>query len=309
MRVDRLEDLVIFTRAAKLGSLSAAARDLGLSAAVVSKRLIHLEQRLGVRLVNRTTRSLSLTDEGAGYYDQCVRLLAQMEEAETAVTQGHAQPVGTLRATIPASFGRLHIAPLLPAFMQRYPSLRLHLHLSDGTVDLVEDGYDVAVRISDLKDSTLVARPLATDRRVVVASPEYLARHGAPRTPADLAQHNCLLFANPLPQDHWRFVGPDGGEHRVQVAGNLETNNCEALRETVLAGVGIALRPTWDVGRDVRSGAVRVLLPGYTPHSVAIQAVYPSRRHLSAKVRVFVEFLRAQFGAQPYWDAGVERAA
>ncbi len=302
MLVENITDLLIFAHVVKQGSLSAAGRELGFSTAVVSKRLQRLEEQLGIRLVNRSTRRLGVTEEGARYHEYCVRVLAELEEAEALITKGSRQPKGTLRVTVPAAFGRLHIAPLVPRFLRRYPELRLSLHLSDGIVDIIDDGYDVAVRIGEMKDSNLVARRLGVDHRFVVATPSYLAQHGAPCCPEDLLQHNALLFANPSPLDQWQFVDGEGAAHSVKVSGNFETNNCEALREAIMADLGVALRPTWDVWRDIQRGSLSVLLPDYTPPSFTIQAVYPSRRHLSQKVRVFIDLLQEVFGDTPYWE-------
>jgi DNA-binding transcriptional LysR family regulator len=302
MAARNLDDLLIFTRVVKEGSMAAAGRGLGFSSAVVSKRIQRLEDDVGVRLIHRSTRKLSLTDEGALFHDYCVRILAELEEAETLISQGSRQPSGTLRVTVPAAFGRQHIAPLVPEFLGRYPNVRLALHLSDQHVDLIEEGYDLAVRIGELRDSNLVVSPLGIDKRVLVASPGYIARHGQPTCPEELHAHNALLFANPTPMDAWNFIDPQGKAHAVRVQGNFETNNCDALREAILAGLGIALRPAWDVWRDLRQGGMVALLPDYTHPSFPIQALYPSRRHLSQKVRLFIDMLRERFGDTPYWE-------
>ncbi len=303
MGARNLDDLMIFTRVVKEGSLAAAGRELGLSGAVVSKRIQRLEEGLGVRLLQRSTRKLSLTDEGRLYHEYCLRILAELEEAETLIAGDNREPSGRLRVTVPAAFGRLHVAPLAADFLARYPKVRLALHLSDQQIDLIEEGYDLAVRIGDLGDSSLIAKPLCIDRRVLVAAPAYIARHGAPRTPEELGRHKALLFANPNPMDLWNFVDAQGKEHWAKVSGNFETNNCDALRETILAGQGIALRPRWDVWQDLRAGRMVALLPDYTHPAVPIQALYPSRRHLSRKVGVFIEMLHERFGDIPYWEA------
>jgi DNA-binding transcriptional LysR family regulator len=194
MLIENISDLMVFTRAVKGGSLSAAARELGMSLAVASKRLQRLEDQLGVRLLNRSTRQLSLTDEGAEYYHYCVRILAELEEGEELVTRGSKEPKGTLKVTVPAAFGRLHVAPLVPDFLARYPAVKLNLHLSDSLVDIIDQGYDLAIRIGELKDSSLVAKSIGVDRRVVVATPSYLARHGAPRTPLELVTGTMPCF-------------------------------------------------------------------------------------------------------------------
>ena len=297
---DALQEITIFARVVGTGSLSAAARDLGLSPALVSRRLAALEARLGVRLVNRTTRSLHLTDEGAAYYETCTRVISEIEEADAAVSAGRADPRGILRVALPASFGNQHVAPLIPKFIERYPDVQLALSLSDRAVNVVEEGFDLAIRIADLADSSLAARRLAPNRRVVCASPAYLKRHGEPRRPEDLAQHNCLATDFSM---NWDYRGPDGRPGSVRVNGRYACDNWEVLREWALAGLGVALKSTWDVRRHLEDGSLVSLLPGYTFASdVAIYAVYPHRRHLPAKTRAFIEFLAESFGPEPYWD-------
>jgi DNA-binding transcriptional LysR family regulator len=305
MSARHLSDLLIFTRVVKEGSLAAAGRELGFSSAVVSKRLQRLEEGIGVRLINRSTRKLSLTDEGKLYCEYCIRILAELDEAETLIAGGSREPSGTLRVTVPAAFGRQHIAPLVPEFLSRYPKVRLSLHLSDQRVDLIEEGYDLAVRIGELRDSNLIVRQLGVDRRVLVASPAYIAQHGEPNHPEDLRSHNALLFANPGPLDFWNFIDAQGKEHWVKVSGNFETNNCDALRAIILAGLGVALRPLWDVWQDIRMGRMVALLPDHTHPSFPIQALYPNRRYLSQKVRAFIDMLCERFGNIPYWESDV----
>jgi DNA-binding transcriptional LysR family regulator len=299
--VAALDEMAVFVRVVATGSLSAAARELSLSPAMISRRLAALETRLGVRLVNRTTRSLHLTDEGASYYDSCTRVLAEIEQADAEVSAARQEPQGTLRVALPASFGNQYVAPLVPQFAARYPAVQLALSLSDRNVNLVEEGFDLAIRIASLADSSLAARKLAPNRRVVCASPAYLERHGSPRTPQDLAAHNCLLagdFAGA-----WEYKGPDGKPGTVRVNGRYVCDNWEVLREWALAGLGIALKSTWDVRRHLEDGSLVSLLPGYSFHGdVAIYALYPHRRHLPAKTRAFIDFLAASFGPEPYWD-------
>jgi DNA-binding transcriptional LysR family regulator len=298
---DALQEMSVFSKVVTSGSLSAAGRELSLSPAVISRRLAALEARLGVRLINRTTRSLSLTVEGTRYYDACTRLLGEIAEADAEVSAGRVEPQGALKVALPASFGHQHVAPLVPRFAARYPKVQLALSLSDRTVDVMAEGFDVAVCIADLHDSSLAARKLAPNRRVVCASPAYLAAHGTPRSPAELASHNCLItreFAST-----WDYKAPDGRAGSVRVQGRYVCDNWEVLREWALAGLGIALKSTWDVHRHLADGSLVPLLPGYIFHSdVAIYAVYPHRRLLPAKTRVFIEFLAQSFGPQPYWD-------
>ncbi len=294
----------IFVRIVATGSLSAAAREFGLSTAVVSRRLAALEARLGARLLNRTTRRLRLTDEGAAYHEACSRILAEVEEADSAVAAGRAEPRGSLRVALPASFGHQHIAPLIPQFADRYPKIQLALSLSDRTVNLIDEGFDLAIRIAELEDSALAARKLAPNRRVVCASPDYLRRHGTPRKPEDLASHNFLVAS----WDHdfsmsLDYKGPEGQPGAVRVSGHYACDNWEVLREWALAGLGVALKSTWDVRRHLEDGSLVALCPGYNFDSeVAIYAVYPHRRHLPAKTRAFIEFLAESFGPEPYWD-------
>jgi DNA-binding transcriptional LysR family regulator len=297
----------VFARVVGAGSLSAAARELGLSPALVSRNLAALEARLGVRLINRTTRSLHLTDEGASYYEACSRLLAEIDEADAAVAAGRVEPQGVLRVALPASFGHLHVAPRIPEFAARYPKVRLALSLSDRSVSVIEEGFDIAVRIAELEDSSLAARRLAPNRRVVCASPEYLERHGTPRLPEDLVHHNCLT-TNDFAMT-WDYKDPRGKPGAARVSGRYACDNWEVLREWALAGLGIALKSTWDVYRHLQDGSLVPLFPGYSFHSdVAIYAVYPHRRHLPAKTRVFIEFLAASFGPEPYWDRAARAA-
>jgi DNA-binding transcriptional LysR family regulator len=298
---DSLAEMAVFSRVVTAGSLSAAARELGLSPAVISRRLAALESRLGVRLINRTTRSLHLTDEGANYYDNCARLLSEIEEADAAVSAGRVEPQGPLKVALPASFGHQHIAPLIPHFASRFPKVQLALSLSDRNVNLIEEGFDLAIRIADLADSSLAARKLAPNRRVVCASPDYLRRHGMPRTPQDLAGHNCLT-TNDFAMN-WEYKGPGGEPGIVRVSGRYACDNWEVLREWALAGLGVALKSTWDVRPQLEDGSLVSLCPGYTfDTDVAIYAVYPHRRLLPAKTRAFIEFLADSFGPEPYWD-------
>ena len=303
---DSLYEMSVFSKIVASGSLSAAARDLGVSTAVVSRRLAALEARLGVRLVNRTTRRLALTDEGATYHEACARILGEVEDADAAAAAKRVEPQGLLKVALPASFGHKHIAPLVPPFAARYPKVQLAFSLSDRTVNVIEEGYDLAIRIGELEDSSLAARKLAPNRRVVCASPGYLSRHPAPRTPDDLQRHNCLT-TNDL-QMNWEYRGPDGKRGAVRVSGHYACDNWEVLREWAMAGLGVALKSTWDVRRQLEEGTLVPLLPGYDfSTDVAIYAVYPHRRYLPAKTRVFIDYLAESFGPEPYWDQPVSK--
>jgi len=303
---DALQEMAVFAKVVAGGSLSAAARELGTSPAMVSRRLAALESRLGVRLVNRTTRTLNLTVEGSRYYEACTRVLADIQEADAEVAAGRVEPRGELKVALPASFGHQHVAPLVPKFAERYPKVELALSLSDRSVNVMDEGFDVAVCIADLRDSSLAARRLAPNRRVVCASPAYLAAHGTPRTPEDLAKHNCLVVTDF--NANWEYKTRDGRSTSVRVQGRYACDNWEVLRQWALAGLGIALKSTWDVYRQLEEGSLVVVLPDYVFHSdVAIYAVYPHRRFLPAKTRVFIEFLAESFGPDPFWDRAAPR--
>lgn len=303
--MDRLDDIALFLRVLDLGSISAAARSLDLSVALASQRLKRLERQLGVRLLHRTTRRLHPTAEGVALAERGRPLVDALESLAGELRRGGAEVSGTLRMTAPASFGRQYLSPLLPSFLSRYPNVRISLDLSDLKMDLVSAGYDLAVRIGTLEDSNLVARRIAANRRVLCASPDYLARHGTPRTPEDLARHECLvLVGSQGRQDTWRVNGPDGREIAVRVSGRFECNFGEALRDAALGGFGIALHSTWHVGEDLRSGRLRQVLPAYAIAESAIHAVMPQRHLMPPRVRAFVDFLGEQFAAPPWERRG-----
>lgn len=297
--MNNLGDLEIFARVVSAGSMSAAGRELGLSPAVVSKRLRRLEDRLGTRLMQRTTRQISLTEAGQGFYERVVAILAGIEEAEAFVSRRSALARGVLKVSAPTSFGRMHIAPHINAFMQANPDLGVNLSLHDEFVDIVGDGYDLAIRIAELSDSSLVARKLAPVRRILVAAPGYIDRNGNPDNFEDLERHVCL---SPHNNDPWKLEGP-GGPMIHRPTGPLQTNSSEVVREAVIGGVGIALRSTWDIGAELSDGRLVQVLPAYEgSRNVAIHAVYASRRFLPAKVRVFIDYLADLYGPVPYWD-------
>jgi DNA-binding transcriptional LysR family regulator len=299
--MDRLAELDIFARVVTAGSMSAAGRELGLSPPVVSKRIRSLEERLGTRLLQRTTRQLALTESGKGFYERVVAILASVDEAEAWVSRRSAAARGVLRISAPTSFGRMHVAPHLVEFLKQYPDITIDLSLSDAFVDVVAEGYDLAIRIADLADSSLVAKRLAPNHRVLCATSDYLAMNGAPATLTDLSRHKLLVHNT----DHWRLESLEGAA-TVKVESAIRTNSSEVIREAVLAGVGIALRSTWDVGPEIDNGSVQIVLPQWHASArVGVYAVYPSRRHLAHKVRVFMDFLGERFGQPPYWDKGL----
>jgi DNA-binding transcriptional LysR family regulator len=302
--MDNLARMAVFAKVAETKSFSAAAERLGISKSAVSKQVTRLEQSLKARLINRTTRRLSLTEVGAAFYEHCSRMLAEAEAAELAVSQLYAEPRGVLRLTAPAAFGHLHIAPAMPDFLGRYPRLSVQLVLNDRVVDLVEESYDVALRMTSAPASSVVARRLAPIRWVVCASPQYLKHHRAPRAPKELAEHNCLFPSFLEPSREWCFKS-ETGDVSVRVTGNFTVSNSEALREAALGGLGVALLPTFAIGRDIQEGTLKALLPGYVPYGFFgshVYAVYLPTRYLSPKVRAFVDFFVARFGPEPYWD-------
>jgi DNA-binding transcriptional LysR family regulator len=295
-----LLDYEIFTRVIKAGSLSAAARELHSTPAMISKRLTRLEDRLGVKLLHRTTRRLTPTDVGQSFYERVLAVLAAVEDAESLATIDNDRPRGLLRVSLPTSFGRLHVAPKLKAFLDTYPDLRLMVDLDDEYVDLAAGTFDVAVRIGTLPDSTLIARRIAPNRRVLCASPEYLEKFGTPRELADL-DHHRLLAAEP--QTAWRFEAPNGTVTYKPLS-SLQTNSSELVREAVVSGLGIAFRSTWDVASELKVGTLKRVLPLlHGASDVNIYAVYAGRRLVPPKVRAFVDYFAAAFGPDlPYWD-------
>jgi DNA-binding transcriptional LysR family regulator len=303
--MDRLSGMAVFVRVVEEESFSAAARVLGISKSAVSKQVAGLEERLGARLLNRTTRRLALTDAGTAFFERAQRILNDAEEAEAAVSQLSAAPRGVLRVNAPVTFGVQHLGPLLPALMAAYPELAIDLVLNDRFVDLVEEGFDVAVRIGRLSDSSLIARRLAPVRRLLVASPAYIAAHGAPERPEDLRDHACLLYTYLLRGDAWSLTGPDGRAAEVRVTGRLRANNGDVLRSALLGGMGIAYTPSFIVGQDLADGHLVRVLPGWEDTTAAVYAVYPHARLVPPKVRAFVDFLADHFTGSPAWDAGV----
>lgn len=300
--MDRLAAMEAFARVAEARSFSEAARRLRSSKSVISRHVAALEAELGARLFHRTTRSLTLTEVGRAYYDRVGRILADIDEANQSVTVLQAAPRGRLRVNAPMSFGFLHLAPAVPDFLARYPEVEVEMTMNDRYVDLVDEGFDVAVRIGRLGDSSLVARKLAPIRRAVCASPAYFDAHGVPETPTDLIRHSCLCYSNVAATDEWRFSSPDGRPWPVEVKGRLRANNGDALRVAALAGAGLTYTPTFIIGRDLQAGSLVAVLGEFVPQDTAVHAVYPHSRHLSPKVRAFVDFLAERFGPRPYWD-------
>ena len=299
--MNRLSAIESFVKVAELKSFSGAAARLNTSKSVVSRHVTALEGELGLRLFHRTTRALTLTEAGRGYFERVSQILIDLEEAEQSVTHLQVVPRGRLKITAPMSFGFLHLAPALPDFLTAYPELDVDVTMSDRFADLVEDGFDVAVRIGALTESSLIARKLAPIRLVICASPQYLEAHGTPRIQEDLREHQCLCNSN-ASGNEWRFTMPDGKPVMVAVDGRITMNNGDALRVAALNHLGLISLPTFIVGRDLQAGTLISVLEDYVPQTLALHAVYSHARHLSPKVRAFIDFLASRFGPRPYWD-------
>lgn len=297
-----IADLEIFARVVTAGSMSAAGRELDLSPAVVSKRISHLETRLGTRLFHRTTRQLQLTETGRGFYERVVQILATVQEAEAFVSSGHERAGGSLKITAPTGFSRMHIAPYLGKFLKQYPDLSIEIIATDNILDIVREGIDVAIRLSELDDSSMVAKRLAPCRRLFCATPEYLKEHGTPRTLADLSKHKIIVENNTT----WRLQGPEGITS-LRLSGEIKTNSSEIVHQALLASCGIALRATWQVRDELLSQKLVHILPQYREApGVAVYAIYPDKQYIPARLRVFVDFLAGIYGPAPYWDEGLD---
>ena len=300
--MDSLTDIAVFVKVVESGSFTAAAERLSLSKSVVSKYVTRLEDRLGARLLNRTTRRLSLTEAGSVFHERSQLALQEIEEAEAEVSRMQVKPRGILRLNTPMSFGIMHVAPALPDFIRQYPDVSIDMNLDDRKVDVIEEGFDISIRIADLPDSSLVARRLGPCRHAIVASPDYLDRHGTPSTPYELQQHYVITFRYQETAHSWHFRSPDNKTISVPVSGSVQMNNSLALREALLGGIGITRTPTFVVGQDIQDGRLRPILTNYETLEVSIYLVYPQRRHLSPKVRAFIDFLVKRISDTPYWD-------
>lgn len=300
--MDRFLALETFVRVVDRGGFSAAAQDLRISRAMVSRHVQELEARLGARLLHRTTRRVSLTEAGQVYYDRSAHLLADLASADSEVGELHTRPRGLLRINGPVVFGAMHLSAAVADYMAAFPEVKIELTLNDRTVDLVEEGFDLAIRIGRLADSSLIARRLAPCRLVIVASPDYLARRGTPQEPGDLTKHDCIRYMYGEGGDVWHFQGPDG-KLAVRVQGQLRTNNGDAMRIAASRGMGIAVIPSFIVSEELGNGVLVPLLKGWgAAEEIALHAVYPPGRNPSAKLRSFIDFLVPRFGEHPVWD-------
>jgi len=299
--MDRLKQIETFAAVAARGSLTAAAQAEGVAPAIIGRRMDALEARLGVKLLLRTTRRISLTHEGSAFLEDCQRVITDFNNAEASVSEGGVKASGHLRITAPAGFGRRHVAPLVPAFLAMHPDVSLSLNLSDRVVDIVNEGVDVAVRVGDLPDSSLVSVRLADNRRLCVATPAYLQRAGVPQAPADLTRHACLALSSDASQTRgWAFM-VDGEVAHLRPSARLDCSDGQVLHEWCLQGLGIAWRSTWEVQNDLAAGRLVSVLDAFASPPNGIFAVFPSARHMPLRVRLWIDFIKHSFGDPGYW--------
>lgn len=301
--MERLVEMMAFAKVVETRSFSAAAAALKTSKSLVSKQVSNLEAALGVRLLNRTTRRMSLTEIGAAYYEHCSRISQEIDAAAETVTQLQVEPRGVLRITSPVIFASLHLAPALQSFMRRYDEVEIELNATDRPVDIVEEGYDLAIRITDHPAPTMVARRIAPVRWVTCASPAYLEKHGTPGTPQELAQHDCLVYQGiPTLRSGWRYHA-GGKEVSLSIHGKCRVNNSEVLLQLALGGMGIVLFPTYILGQYLRDGRLKQILPDCEANpDMAMHAIYLPNRYMQPKVRAFIDHLMEHFGPEPHWD-------
>jgi DNA-binding transcriptional LysR family regulator len=299
--MDRLKQIESFVAVAAKGSLTAAAHADGVAPAVIGRRIDALEERLGVKLLVRTTRRISLTHEGSAFLEDCQRLLADLANAEASVTAGGVKASGYLRVTAPAGFGRRHVAPIVPKFLAEHPEVSLSLNLSDRVVDIVNEGYDCAVRVGDLPDSSLISVRMADNRRLCVAAPAYLKRAGTPQTPQELMRHQCLTLSSDASQTRgWAFT-VEGALTHLRPSGRLDCTDGQVLHDWCLAGLGIAWRSTWEVESEVKAGVLVTVLDAFAAPPNGIYAVFAHAKHLPLRVRLWIDFLKQTYGDAAYW--------
>lgn len=298
--MSRIPELEVFVEVIEHQSFTDAADSLGVSKSFVSKQISRLEDRLGVRLINRTTRQLHLTDAGAAFFDRAKRIIEDIDEAERSVMQLNTQPRGTLRISAPMSFGLQYLSPVLNDFLREHPELSLDLELSDRNVDLIDEGFDLVVRIGDLVDSSFMARKLAPANLLMVASPAYLAEHGEPQKAHDLSNHECMQYTYQASGTNWRLVSPDGQQISVPIRGRLKANNGNVLLDAARRGVGLAIMPDFLCSEDLANGTLVTVLNSWSIGDRAIWALYPHSRHLSAKVRACVDFMADALDPAPW---------
>jgi len=293
--MDVMQSMEVFRRVAEANSFSAVARETSMSQSTVSKHIASLEERLGTKLLNRSTRSLSLTEAGTEYYHYCVRILNDFQEAEASIGKGRIKPTGTLRLSSTLPFGKKFIIPMLGDFMKEYPEIEIDYLMEDRYVDLVKEGIDVAIRVGPLADSSLVARKIGICTRVVVASPEYLMKHGFPKIPEDLKSHECLLYSLPKSQNEWFFSSAQFGDESVHIRGRFKASSNDAITEAALAGLGIATTCKWLVQEHIKKGRLTILLKNYELTPYDVNAVYPERRYVPEKVKRLIDHLKEKY--------------
>ncbi|MGR9106632.1 MAG: LysR family transcriptional regulator [Gammaproteobacteria bacterium] len=303
--MDKITGMTVFTRVAKSGSFTSAAEELRMSRAMVTKHIMHLETSLGVRLLNRTTRRLSLTEVGRAYLERCVAILGEIEETESAVTQLQSEPKGTLRVSAPPYFGSKHLVPAIVEYNRLFPDVHFDVVLHSGIIDLIEESIDLAIRLDNLYDSSLVSRNLAVSRLILCGSPEYLKARGSPGKPEDLEGHDCLVNTSLPPRDVWKF-SEGKARKAIRVSGSLRSNIAGAVRTAAINGMGLAVLPSYMIGAELKSGRLLRVLKEYPLAAMNIHAVYPHRKFLSAKVRTFLDFLSKRLEPKPYWDAWLD---
>ena len=301
--MDRFESMSTFIRVVEIGSISGTAEKVGVAKSVVSRRLKELEEFLGVELFHRTTRRMNLTDTGRAYYDRCVRILEDVTEAELATSQQHGELQGSLKVAMPLSFGLMHLGPAINEFLAAHPQIEFDLDFNDRNVDIMQEGFDLAIRIGKLQDSSLIARRLAAIEMMLCASPAYLERMGIPKSPEDLMNHQCLVYTLQTDIEDWQFLGTNNEIKNIKIPAILKSNNGEQLRDAALADLGVVLQPSFIVYKEIERGDLIPLLTEYRKPTLNTYAIYPQTRHLSQRVRAFVDFLAKRFDGVPYWDA------
>ena len=300
--MNRFENMDTFVRVVEAGSISGAADRLSVAKSAVSRRLRELEEHLGVELFHRTTRRMNLTDTGRAFYHQCVRILEDVLEAELATSQAHGTLQGSLKVALPSSFGLMHIGPAINAFIEENPQIEFDLDFNDRKVDLMQEGFDLAIRVGNLPDSSLIARRLAPIQSVMCASPHYLERKGTPQSPEELSNHQCLIYSLLRDPEAWHLIDDKGNMHKTKVRPYLKASTGEYLKNAAVAGLGIILIPTFIAYKEIESGALLPIMTNYQTPQISAYAIYPQTRHLSQRVRAFVDFLAKRFEGTPYWD-------
>jgi DNA-binding transcriptional LysR family regulator len=301
--MDRFENMRTFIRVVEAGTISAAADRLGVAKSAVSRRLKELEEHLGVELFHRTTRKMNLTDTGRAFYHQSVRILEDVLEAELATSQAHGTLKGSLKIALPSTFGIMHMGPAINEFLKAHPQIEFDLDFNDREVDLIQEGFDLAIRIANLPDSSLIARRLAPIQNVICASPSYLEQSGMPRTPDELVDHRCLVYSLLSDYEYWNLTDIEGKEIRTKIHPYLKASTGEFLRDAAAEGMGIIMVPSFIAYKEIESGALVPILEDYNPPQIDAYAIYPQTRHLSHRVRAFVDFLVKRFEGTPYWDS------